>query len=155
MKFLAIFLITGNFDRNNDGNICGLSMFHDNIDICKELLRDMEIDVKPSYSNDMITLSSPILGLLFYNFITDFKHIPKEIYCYSTNLINVFVDGLTEVTDDDNICSISKTLLEDIFSLCRLHGITTVSIHKFYKQEEQAIITIDNNTSNIIFTYLY
>ena len=146
MKFLAIFLITGNFDRNNDGNICGLSMFHDNIDICKELLRDMEIDVKPSYSNDMITLSSPILGLLFYNFITDFKHIPKEIYRYSTNLINVFVDGLTEVTDDNNICSISKTLLEDIFSLCRLHGITTVSIHKFYKQEEQAIITIDNNT---------
>lgn len=143
-RFLGIWYGDGHISHRKDKQGClipigiGITTSQDNyemISFCTEISKYFGIE--PSFhelkdqNTFQILYNSKILGAVFehmYGKGFDGKILPTDIFKYSTKLVVAFIEGLISsdgcISKKGNItlCMANKELIEQIYTLCRLHN---------------------------------
>jgi len=149
MKFVGIWLGDGHILCKNKTVIrgIGITIHKDNqklIDFCKDAKDIFGIDNVAIHNMDkqnivQVLFNCPILGILFnqlYGKGFNTKHLPENIARLATPLILSLVSGLVTtdgcVAKNGNItlCMANKTLMDQVYSICRLHNLDVGSVRK-------------------------
>ena len=145
IKFIGIWFGDGHImHKNKKGvkHICGIGITIHNenqklIDFCTSInkylgIKHVTIHKMGNQNVTQVLYNCPVLGIIFnqlYGKGFGGKQLPTEIYKYNTKLVYSFLSGL--VTTDGcvskdgviSLCMANKKLIEQIYSLCRLHNL--------------------------------
>jgi len=177
-RFLGIWYGDGHIShrKDNNGNIIpigiGITTSKNNIGMikfCTEMSKYFGIE--PSFhsmkgqNTYQILFNSKILGAVFehlYGKGFGGKQLPKDIFKYSTSLIIAFIegiissDGCISKTGTISLCMANEQLINQIYTLCRLHNFDVSSPKKTTgKLTKHQAFQIELTCMRYVLKYIY